>query len=192
VNWCSGQNTKGTGLSTPKSAIEADDGDDSGMHLVDYWFCADSDADHPPVSKRQKLAQKATRKKADALRDKQEQPRREDKFGVLPAAGAVVIGNLADKVVFKDTATHFGIHDLMLEKKALASACDCGVDDKCWAVAMSKKPWPLKLELCNKKGQPGHQAHDSAQHKFTAGELKTIGYMCVQQKQKQAGSKVDH
>ena len=31
------------------------------------------------------------------------------------------------------------------QKQDLADACACAPADKCWAVAMSSKPWPLKL-----------------------------------------------
>jgi hypothetical protein len=113
---------------------------------------------------------------------KQYEQKKEDRFGPLPAPEAVVIGNLADKVTFKDTATHFGIYNVLLEKQEMAAVCGCGVEDKCWGVAMCKKPWPLKLGMCNKAGQPGHEAHESAQHRFTFQQLKAIGAMCVKAK----------
>ena len=59
-------------------------------------------------------------------------------------------------------------------KQDLADIIGCGPSDKCWAVALSGKPWPLKLMLCNHKDEPGHDAWDSDKHSLTAFEVSRI------------------
>lgn len=92
----------------------------------------------------------------------------------LPAAGDIEIGRVHHMLTYVDTPTHFGIHNISLEKAELAAICECGLEDKCWAVSQSRKPWPLALECCNKPGQPGHETHTSRCHIFSAQQLKRI------------------
>jgi hypothetical protein len=81
---------------------------------------------------------------------------------------------LAADFNFEDTADSFGTHFRNCPKEELAKLCNCAVDEKCWAVAFSQKPWPLKLELCNHAGEPGHEHYDSNKHAFTTLEFKKI------------------
>lgn len=113
----------------------------------------------------------------------------EKRFGPLPAAPAVEIGRISGKLTYTDTATHFGFLGTKVLKSDLAAACDCGEDDKCWAVPMSIKPWPMKLEACNRHGEPGHESHDSSHHRFTAQQLQKIGQLCVAAKKSAAAGK---
>ena len=66
-----------------------------------------------------------------------------------------------------ETATDISVDGVTVPKADLAQSCDCGTEDKCWALAFSTKPWPLKLELCNHAGEPGHEAADSHKHTFS-------------------------
>ena len=50
------------------------------------------------------------------------------------------------------------------QKQGLADACNCQAADKCWAVAMSSKPWPLKLHACNHHTGPEHASHGPPCH----------------------------
>jgi hypothetical protein len=80
---------------------------------------------------------------------------------------AVDIGADGKNLTFIDTATEFGLGAKKVLKTLLAEAAGCGENDRCWALTFSTRPWPDKLRMCNKPGQPGHESHDSAQHQFT-------------------------
>jgi hypothetical protein len=100
----------------------------------------------------------------------------------LPMPAAVEIGRVSEKLTYTDNETHFGLHNVVLAKADLALICGCGLNDKCWAVALSTKPWPLKLETCNCVGQPGHEQHDSVKHIFSVQQLKRIAALVEQAK----------
>ena len=80
------------------------------------------------------------------------------------------------RVVVKETATTIqaGEKGPTLNKADLAMLCDCGPDDKCWAVALSMQKWPFKLKLCNHSGEAGHEHYDSDLHVFSKRELFDI------------------
>ena len=44
----------------------------------------------------------------------------------------------------------------------------CKVDERCWAVSVSVKPFPQNLVFCNHKGKPGHEPH-GRMHQFKPG-----------------------
>lgn len=48
---------------------------------------------------------------------------------------------------------------LVMNKQDMAMLCDCGAEDKCWAIPLSMKrgPWIPKLEMCNYPGEEGHE-----------------------------------
>ena len=70
---------------------------------------------------------------------KEKATRKARKTGGIPSAKDVQIGRVHQLLSYVDTATHFGIHNISLEKTALAEICGCGVEDKCWAVPQSRK-----------------------------------------------------
>jgi hypothetical protein len=108
--------------------------------------------------------------------------KRDAKVKGLPDVANVEIGRVHEKLTYIDTPTHFGLHNIKIEKAALAAICGCGLEDKCWGVTLSFKPWPLCLETCNKPGQPGHEKHDSRCHVFSAQQLKRIAALIERQK----------
>ena len=59
-------------------------------------------------------------------------------------------------------------------KQDLADACSCKQGDKCWAVAMSRKPWPLRLHACNHHSEPDHASHDSPCHLLNVEQVKAL------------------
>ena len=74
-----------------------------------------------------------------------------------------------------ETGTHVQIGSgPNVAKQDLADLLGCGPADKCWAMALSSKPWPLKLHLCNHKDEPGHEAWDSDKHTLAGFEAHKI------------------
>ena len=73
-----------------------------------------------------------------------------------------------------ETDTDITIGRITYQKQDLADAADCGPGDKCWAVGLSNKPWPLKLYLCNHSDEPSHAAHDSPAHLFTKAQTSAL------------------
>ena len=59
-------------------------------------------------------------------------------------------------------------------KQDLADACSCNLADKCWAVAMSSKPWHLKLYACNHHLEPDRASHDSPCHLLNIDQVKAL------------------
>ena len=59
------------------------------------------------------------------------------------------------------------VNGVTVSKADLAEAAGCDPKDKCWSVVFSAKPWPLKLGLCNHKGEEGHESEASSKHTFT-------------------------
>ena len=55
----------------------------------------------------------------------------------------------------------------ILNKKDMAVVCNCGVEDRCWAIPLSMKKWPWNLEMCNHAGEEGHEHYDSDKHTFS-------------------------
>ena len=66
------------------------------------------------------------------------------------------------------------INGTAYNKQDLADACSCKPEDKCWAVAMSSKPWPLKLHACNHHSEPDHASHDSPCHLLSMEQVKAL------------------
>lgn len=66
------------------------------------------------------------------------------------------------------------INGTAYNKQDLADACSCKPEDKCWAVAMSSKPWPLKLHACNHHSEPDHASHDSPCHLLNMEQVKAL------------------
>ena len=93
-------------------------------------------------------------------------------------ASEVDIGKLLKEDVVRlkivETPHAITIGDITYQKQDLADACQCGVADKCWAVAMSSKPWPLKLHACNHHSEPEHASHDSPCHVLSFEQVKTL------------------
>ena len=56
----------------------------------------------------------------------------------------------------------------------LADACSCSPADKCSAVAMSSKPWPLKLHAYNHHSEPDHASHDPLCHLLNIDQVKAL------------------
>lgn len=103
-------------------------------------------------------------------------PKRKAKedFPALPAAWDVEIGCKTADFEFVDDDENFGTAHRQASKLDLAKICGCGINDRCWAVAYSMKPWPLKLELCNRAKHLGHEAYDTDLHTFTAKQTKEL------------------
>jgi hypothetical protein len=76
----------------------------------------------------------------------------------------VVIGETVDRAHVVETTTTIQVGRLVANKAELAALIGCEPGDRCWAVAMSRKPWPKKLTCCNHAGKPGHEHYDSPQH----------------------------
>lgn len=89
------------------------------------------------------------------------------------------IGISREKVTVTDTATEFGINGTVVKKSELAHLCECGPEDRCWAVPFSTLGWPEALRLCQHPDQQGHEKHDSEQHRFTQGQLTSIASLIV-------------
>jgi hypothetical protein len=61
-----------------------------------------------------------------------------------------------ERITVIETDTHIqlgGGPDIA--KQDLADILGCGRDEKCWSVALSGKPWPFKLHLCNHSKDDG-------------------------------------
>jgi hypothetical protein len=86
----------------------------------------------------------------------------------------VVIGDAVERAHISETETEISAGRVTLKKADLAALIGCGVKDKCWAVAMSRKPWPMKLTCCNHKGEKGHEYYDSEKHVFTAQQMSQV------------------
>ena len=77
--------------------------------------------------------------------------------------------------VIETTATiQAGERGPVMNKSDMAMLCNCGVDDKCWAIPLSMKRWPWKLEMCNHHKEEGHQHYDSVKHQFSKRELEEL------------------
>ena len=70
-----------------------------------------------------------------------------------------------------------------IAKQELADLIGCEPADKCWSVALSRKPRPFKLHLCSHKDEPGHEAWDSDMHTFTPAQIRLIKEFVHQQTQ---------
>jgi hypothetical protein len=86
----------------------------------------------------------------------------------------VEIGESTDRANVSETPKEITVGRLTVKKAELASLLSVGEDDRCWAVAMSRKPWPKKLTCCNHKGEKGHEHYDSAKHNFTRKEITQV------------------
>jgi hypothetical protein len=87
---------------------------------------------------------------------------------VIP--GDVVIGVSADRVEVVETETTYGVNRVVVSKAELAHICKCGPNDRCWAMVFSLLGYPNCLRICQHKGQPGHESHDSSAHCFSNQE----------------------
>jgi hypothetical protein len=85
-----------------------------------------------------------------------------------------VIGDAVDRAHIIETEDSISAGRLKVKKADLAKLIGCKPEDKCWAVAMSRKPWPKKLTCCNHAGEAGHEHYDSAKHTFTPQEMHRI------------------
>ena len=92
----------------------------------------------------------------------------------LPKPWDVEIGASVNNCRIMETDTHVTVGEVTLSRAALAKICGCGPRDKCWPVAMSLQPWPLKLRLCPSKSKPGHEKYDSPKHLFTTQQITEI------------------
>ena len=74
-----------------------------------------------------------------------------------------------------ETETHIQIGiGPNVAKQDLADLLGCSPADKFWAVALSSKPWPLKLHLCNHKEETHHEAWDSDKHTLAGFEAHKV------------------
>jgi hypothetical protein len=87
----------------------------------------------------------------------------------------VEIGSSAHKLRTTFTDTHVQFGKSSVSKAALAKICNCGPNDKCWAVALSAMRWPDCLKLCPCPTKKGHESHKSSQHQFTPTERALCG-----------------
>jgi hypothetical protein len=86
----------------------------------------------------------------------------------------VVIGEAADRAHVSETGSEITVGRLTVKKSELAALLSCKAEDRCWAVAMSRKPWPKKLTCCNHQGEKGHEHYDSSKHTFTPQEITRV------------------
>jgi hypothetical protein len=93
----------------------------------------------------------------------------------IPRPEDVEIGSSAHKLRTTFTDTHVQFGRSSISKAALAKICNCGPNDKCWAVALSHMHWPSCLRLCPCPTKKGHESHDSSQHQFTSTERALCG-----------------
>ena len=84
--------------------------------------------------------------------------------------GDVDIGVSADRVEVVETETTYGVNRVVVSKAELAHICNCGPNDRCWAMVFSLLGYPNCLRICQHKGQPGHESHDSSAHCFSNQE----------------------
>ena len=77
------------------------------------------------------------------------------------------------KIVETDTHIQVGLGPNVV-KQDLADLIGCAPGDKCWATALSSKPWPMKLQLCNHRDDPAHEAWDADCHSFTPFESRKV------------------
>ena len=78
------------------------------------------------------------------------------------------------QVIIKETPTYVTDGCNMINKAEAANICDCGINDRCWAICLDGRPWPLKLQRCNHPGQMGHIMHNSIKHRFTASQMARL------------------
>jgi hypothetical protein len=78
------------------------------------------------------------------------------------------------RIRIRETENDITIGKVTYQKQDLADAANCGPYDKCWAVGLSNKPWPLKLHLCNHSEEPSHAAHDSPAHLFSKEQVSAL------------------
>lgn len=90
---------------------------------------------------------------------------------------AVEIGASREKIDYVDNAEHFGMNGVLVSKPAMAIACNCGPNEKCWAIPMSVLGWPLALRVCPTPEAPGHESHDAKAHQFTEAQMATVQTM---------------
>ena len=83
-------------------------------------------------------------------------------------------GKPAVEVRENEATIQAGPRGPIMNKRDMAMICDCGVEDKCWAIPLSMKKWPWNLELCNHAGEEGHQHYDSAKHTFSKSETDDL------------------
>lgn len=83
----------------------------------------------------------------------------------------VDIGASKDKVDVEDTDTLFSVNGDSVPKAELCQACDCGPNDKCWALVFSVLGWPNCLRLCQHPGEAGHESYDSSAHTWSEQEF---------------------
>ena len=102
------------------------------------------------------------RTKRTATESEQSPQKRATQSWPQPAANEVEIGVSKDKVVVSETETDFVFNDAVMKKAELARTCNCGPDDRCWAIAFSVLGWPNCLRLCQHPGAAGHESHDSS------------------------------
>jgi hypothetical protein len=86
----------------------------------------------------------------------------------------VEIGASKNRVVIVETETDFCFNDVTMKKAELAHTCNCGPDDRCWALAFSVLGWPNCLRLCQHPGAAGHESHDSSAHQFSKQEFTAL------------------
>jgi hypothetical protein len=55
-----------------------------------------------------------------------------------------------------------------------SSEIEAVIGKRCKAVALSRKPWPACLSMCNHADEPGHESATSSAHKFTEAMLKKL------------------
>lgn len=87
------------------------------------------------------------------------------------SAEEVEIGASADRVEITDTETMYGMNRVLVAKAELAHICQCGPNDRCWALVFSLLGYPSCLRVCQNKGQPGHESHNSSAHCFSDQEF---------------------
>ena len=78
------------------------------------------------------------------------------------------------QVIIEETHTYVTDGWNMIHKAEAANICDCGINDRCWAICLDGRPWPLKLQRCNHPGQMGHIMHNSIKHRFTRIQMARI------------------
>jgi hypothetical protein len=160
---------------------------DKHLGAMDYESSSDTDhksasAPRPGKSKRQpsldpKPAKRTPAASAPSPGVRQTPKPKDGKpafDGKVPAAKDVVLGSSLGRAAVVETPVSISINGCVHSKAELAKACGVGTDDRCWATAVSRMPWPLKLKMCNHAEEPGHESHDSSKHKFTSKQLDAL------------------
>ncbi len=128
----------------------------------------DSAVEPAGATKKKKRKKKSKLAEADAAL-----PSKKPASGIpaKPGMGSVSIGSATSESKCVETTLDIKLGEVAVTKADFAAACNVGSEDKCWAAAFSNKPWPIKLELCNHAGEPGHETAESHKHVFSSLQM---------------------